>query len=188
MNISDRMIMMQQGVANGGRCIWVEAREDWRSGSLVADDYLWQKSSGTLLVSRAAKFNASAVIWLDFAIFTHAAALVRYRHSAKQGGTVRSQEISAVQGAVIAAIFAWTGRADGSMLKVKRRSIIITEGVVGLFRGSRHCAHFANASVLTERAFCYEDSSDERRPPSTTFNIAGKQIHGWAVCISCNIY
>ncbi len=109
-------------MAKGGkrREVPVEARErltQWIVSQRI-DDYLWQKSERHTARQSNAVFNASAVsIWLDFAISpARFAALVRYRHSAKNGRLMESGDARPFKRGDYAAIFAWTGRADGSML------------------------------------------------------------------------
>ena len=64
-------------------------------------------------------FNAAAVLLGGFSQLSPArtAALVRYRHSAKRGDTYGvTGDARSFNRGDYAAIFAWTGRADGSML------------------------------------------------------------------------
>ncbi len=118
MNIGDRVIVFTGKEPKQGGAY--ESRETLRKVTqwIVSqhDDYLWQRSAAPLAIEELRYLmRRQDSIWLDFAIFT---ARFAARSFSETGRHLRShRRCSACSSAVIAAVFAWTGRrAGGSML------------------------------------------------------------------------
>ncbi len=123
MNISDRMIVFTGRVANGGRVRMSRGS----SRKIDAVDQLvsvlmiicGRSRGGTLLGVEELRYLCVKPFYLaGFRNFTaRFAALVRYRHSAKRATLWVTGDARPFRRGDYAAIFAWTGRADGGMLR-----------------------------------------------------------------------